>query len=147
MLLWLRIYVWTFFYEMLAVILSVLAGLGMIVTAQAMVDRQSWLVFVLGLIACLIALSLWWRYASQFVAEPDPVLDDPRPYSARLAADLTTALMGVGIVVLCVVQIIAQGEPQVRWALLATILGGPFIALGLGAAWERWNTRTFGSSE
>ncbi len=145
MLLWLRTYVWTFFYEMLAVILSVLVGIGMIVSAQAMIDQQPWVVLILGLIASVIALSVWWRYASQFVAEPDPVLDDPRPFSARLAADMTTALFGVGIVTLCVVQITTLGEPQVGWALIATILGGPFIALGLVAAWERWNKRTFGS--
>jgi hypothetical protein len=145
MLLWLRTYVWTLFYEMLAVVLSVLVGIGMIVSAMAMIDRRPWLVLLLGLIASLIALSLWWRYASQFVAEPDPVLDDPRPFSARLAADMTTALLGVGIVTLCVVQIVTQGEPQTRWALLATILGGPFIALGLGTAWERWNKRIFGT--
>jgi hypothetical protein len=146
MLLWLRTYVWTFFFEMLAVILSVLVGIGMIVSAQAMIDQQPWVVLILGLIASVIALSLWWRYAGQFVAEPDPILDDPRPFSARLAADMTTALFGVGIVTICVVRITTLGEPQVRWALIATILGGPFIALGLVAAWERWNKRTFGSS-
>ncbi len=146
MLLWLRTYVWTFFYEMLAVVLSVLVGIGMIVTAMAVIDRRPWVVLIISLIASLIALSLWWRYASQFVAEPDPVLDDPRPFSARLAADITTALVGVGVVALCVVQITTMGESQVRWALLATILGGPYIALGLGTAWERWNKRTFGPS-
>jgi hypothetical protein len=146
MLLWLRTYVWTFFFEMLAVILSVLVGIGMIVSAQAMIDQQPWVVLILGLIASVIALSLWWHYAGQFVAEPDPILDDPRPFSARLAADMTTALFGVGIVTICVVRITTLGEPQVRWALIATILGGPFIALGLVAAWERWNKRTFGSS-
>jgi hypothetical protein len=146
MLLWLRTYVWTFFYEMLAVVLSVLVGIGMIVSALAVIDQRPWVVLIAGLIASLVALSLWWRYASQFVAEPDPVLDDPRPFSARLAADMTTALVGIGVVALCVVQINTLGESQTRWALLATILGGPFIALGLGTAWERWNKRTFGSS-
>ena len=144
MLLWLRTYVWIFFYEMLAVVLSVLTGLGMIVSAQALVDQRPWVVLLLGLIASLIALSLWWHYASRFVIEPDPLTDDPRPFSARLAADITTALVGVGVVILCVVQINAMGEPQSRWVLLATVLGGPFIALGLGTAWERWNKRTFG---
>jgi len=144
--LWLRTYVWTLFYETLAVILSVLVGLGTIVSAQAMMDQQPWIILMLGLLGSVIALSLWWHSASRFVAEPDPLLDDPRPFSARLAADITTALVGVGLVALCVVQIVALGEPQVRWALLATILGGPFIALGLGTAWERWNKRTFGAS-
>jgi hypothetical protein len=144
MQLWLSTYVWTLFYEMLAVLLSVLVGIGTIVSAQALVEGQPSLVLFLGLIGCLVALSVWWRLASKFVTEPDPVLDDPRPFSARLAADITTALVGVGVVVLCIVQITTVGESQVRWALLATILGGPFIALGLGAAWERWNKRTFG---
>ena len=144
MLEWLRTYVWIFFYEMLAVVLSVLVGLGMIVSAQALIDQRAWLVLLLGLIASLIALTLWWRYANQFVAEPDPLLDDPRPFSARLAADITTALVGVGVVFLCVVQANALGEPQSRWVLLAIVLGGPFIALGLGTAWERWNKHTFG---
>lgn len=143
--LWLRTYVWTLFHELLAVILSVLVGIGTIVSAMAMIDQQSWLVLILGLIGCVVALSVWWRHASQFVAEPDPALDDPRPFSARLTADITTALVGVGVVILCVVQITNLGESQIRWALLATILGGPFIALGLGTAWERWNKRTFGS--
>lgn len=146
MILWLRTYVWTLFYELLAVVLSVLVGLGMIVSAQAMLGQQAWLVLTLGLIASIIALSLWWRYASEFVTEPDPILNDPRPFSARLAADMTTALFGVGIVIICIIQATSMGEPQVRWALLATILGGPFIALGLGAAWERWNERIFGTS-
>jgi hypothetical protein len=143
MLLWLRTYVWTFFFEMLAVVLSVLVGLGMILSSLALIERRPWLVLILGLIASLVALSLWSRYARQFVAEPDPLLDDPRPFSARLAADMTTALVGAGVTVLCVVQIISMGE-QVRWALLATILGGPFIALGLGTAWERWKRHTLG---
>lgn len=145
MLLWLRTYVWTFFYEMLAVVLSVLVGIGIIVSAQAMLDQRPWLVLIMGFIACLIALSLLWRYASQFLIEPDPDLDDPRPFSARLAADITTALVGVGIVILSTAQIADLEEPQTRWALLAAILGGPFVALGLGTAWERWNKRTFGS--
>jgi hypothetical protein len=144
MQLWLSTYVWTLFYEMVAVLLSVLVGIGTIVSAQALVEGQPSLVLFLGLIGCLVALTVWWRLASKFVTEPDPVLDDPRPFSARLAADITTALVGVGVVVLCIVQITTVGESQVRWALLATILGGPFIALGLGAAWERWNKRTFG---
>jgi hypothetical protein len=142
--LWLRTFVWTLFFEMLAVILSVLVGIGTIVSAQALIQGQPSLVLFLGLVACLVALTVWWRYASRFVTEPDPVVDDPRPYSARLAADLTMALVGIGVVAVCIVQITTVGESQVRWALLATILGGPFIALGLGAAWERWNKRTFG---
>jgi predicted transporter len=144
MQLWVRTYVWTLFFEMLAVALSVLVGIGAVVTAQATIDGQPSFVLVLGLLACLVALTLWWRYAKQYVAEPDPVLDDPRPYTARLVADLTIALLGIGIVTICATQIIALDEVQTRWALLATILGGPFVALGLGAAWERWNTRTFG---
>jgi hypothetical protein len=144
MQLWLRTYVWTLFYEMLAVVLSVLVGIGVILSAQAFVEGQPSIALLLGLLASVLALSVWWRYARKFVAEPDPVIDDPRPYSARLAADLTTALFGVGVVALCIVQITTVGESQVRWALMATILGGPFIALGLGAAWERWNKRTFG---
>lgn len=142
--LWLRTFVWTLFFEMLAVVLSVLAGIGTIVSATALINRQPSLILLLGLIGCLVALVVWWRHAGRFVTEPDPVLDDPRPYSARLAADMTTALFGVGVVALCIVRITTAGESQVRWALLATILGGPFIALGLGAAWERWNKRTFG---
>lgn len=142
--LWLRTYVWTLFHEMLAVILSVLVGIGAVVSAQTLVDRQPSVVLILGVVACVVALSVWWRHASRFVAEPDPVLDDPRPFSARLAADMTTVLVGVGVVALCILQITTLGESQVRWALLATILGGPFIALGLGAGWERWNKRTFG---
>ena len=144
MQLWLRTYVWTLFYELVAVILSVLAGIGTVLTVQTLVEGHPSVVLFLGLIGCVVALSVWWRYARKFVTEPDPVLDDPRPYAARLAADLTTALIGVGVVVLSIVQITTVGGSQVRWALLATILGGPFIALGLGAAWERWNTRTFG---
>jgi FtsH-binding integral membrane protein len=142
--LWLRTYVWTLFHEMLAVALSVLVGIGALLSAQAMIAQQPWVVLVLGLLACVIALSMWWRFAGQFVVEPDPALNDPRPFTARLAADMTTTLFGVGIVALCVVQITALDEPQTRWGLLATILGGPFVALGLGSAWERWNTRTFG---
>jgi hypothetical protein len=142
--LWLRTYVWTLFYEMLAVVLSVLAGIGTVVVAQALLQGQPSIVLILGLLGCLVALTVWWRYARKFVTEPDPLADDPRPFSARLAADMTTALFGVGVVVLCIVRITTVGESQVRWALLATILGGPFIALGLGAAWERWNKRTFG---
>ena len=142
--LWLRTYVWTLFHEMLAVVLSVLVGIGTVVSALALVDRQPSMVLILGVFACTVALSVWWRHASRFVAEPDPVLDDPRPFSARLAADMTTVLVGVGVVALCILQITTLGESQVRWALLATILGGPFIALGLGASWERWNKRTFG---
>ena len=142
--LWLRTYVWTLFYELLAVVLSVLVGIGAVVTAQAILEGQPSVVLSIGLIGCLVALTVWWRYASKFVTEPDPVLGDPRPYSARLAADLTTAVIGGGVVVLCIVQIITVEGSQVRWALLATILGGPFVALGLGAAWERWNKRTFG---
>ena len=141
--LWLRTYVWTLFFEMLAVILSVLVGIGTVVTGVTLIDGQPSLILLAGLIACVIALSVWWRQASQFVSEPDLFVNDPRPYSARLAADVTTAIFGFGIVGLCVVQITALGESQVRWALLATILGGPFIALGLGAAWERRNKRTF----
>ena len=139
MRLWLRTYVWMLFFEMLTVILSVLAGIGTIVSAVAVIDRQPSLVLILGLIACWIALSIWWRQAQQFVTEPDPALDDPRPFSARLSADLTTVLIGVGVLVLSIVQITTLGESLIRWALLATILGGPFIALGIGAAWARWN--------
>jgi hypothetical protein len=142
--LWLRTFVWTLFFELVAVILSVLAGIGTIVSTRALIERQSSTALVLGLIGCLIALTVWWQYARRFVTEPDPDIDDPRPFSARVAADVTTALVGVGVVVLCIVQITSVGESQVRWALLATILGGPFIALGLGAIWERWNKRTFG---
>ena len=144
MQLWLRTYVWTLFYELLAVVLSVLVGIGTVVTVQAIIEGQPSLVLIIGLVGCLIALSIWWRYASKFVTEPDPVLNDPRPFSARLSADLTTALIGGGVVMISIVQIVVVEESQVRWALLATILGGPFIALGLGAAWERWNKRTFG---
>jgi hypothetical protein len=144
MRMWVRTYVWGLFFEMLAVVLSVLAGIGAIISAQAIMEGQPSIVLLLGVLACLIALTLWWRYAKQYVAEPDPVLDDPRPYSARFAADLTTALLGIGIVTICVVQIVALDESQTRWGLLATILGGPFVALGLGVAWERWNTRMFG---
>jgi len=142
--LWLRTYVWTLFYELIAVVLSVLVGIGTVVTAQAILEGQPSLALTIGLIGCLVALSVWWRYARKFVTEPDPVLSDPRPYSARLAADLTTALVGGGVVVLSIVQITAMEQSRVGWALLATILGGPFIALGLGTAWERWNKRTFG---
>ncbi len=145
MLLWLRTYVWTFFYEMLAVVLSVLTGIGMIVSAQAMLDQRPWLVLILGLIASLVALTLLWRHASQYLVEPDPDRGDPRPFSARLAADITTALVGVGVVILGIVQTTELGESQIRWSLLVTILGGPFIALGLGTAWGRWRTRTFGT--
>jgi hypothetical protein len=141
--LWLRTFVWTLFFEMLAVILSVLVGIGTIVSGFTLIDGQPSIVLLLGLIACVIALNVWWRQARRFVSEPDLLVGDPRPFSARLAADMTTALFGVGVVGLCVVQITALGESHVRWALLATILGGPFIALGLGAAWERWNKRTF----
>jgi hypothetical protein len=142
--LWLRTYVWTLFYELLAVVLSVLVGIGTVVTVQAILEGQPSLVLIIGLVGCLIALSVWWRYASKFVTEPDPVLNDPRPFSARLAADLTTALIGAGVVMISIIEIVVVDGSQVRWALLATILGGPFIALGLGAAWERWNKRTFG---
>jgi hypothetical protein len=142
--LWLRTYVWTLFYELLAVVLSVLVGIGAVVTAQAVLEGQPSVVLIIGLVGALVALSVWWRYASRFVTEPDPAVGDPRPYSARLAADLTTAVIGVGVVVICILQIITVERSQVRWALLATILGGPFIALGLGAAWERWNKRMFG---
>jgi hypothetical protein len=142
--LWLRTYVWTLFHEMLTVILSVLVGIGTTVSALALIDRQPSVVLMLGLLGCLVALTIWWRHASKYVTEPDPLLDDPRPYSARLAADMTTALLGVGVIGLCIVQITNAGGSQVRWALLATILGGPFLALGLGAAWERWNKHTFG---
>jgi hypothetical protein len=144
MLLWLRTFVWTLFFELLGVVLSVLIGIGTVLSVNSLIEGQLSMVLLLGLVACLAALTLWWRYASRFVSEPDPVLDDPRPYSARLAADLTTTVFGVGIVTLCVVQITTMGESQIRWALLATILGGPFIAMGLGAVWERWNKRTFG---
>lgn len=144
MRLWLRTFVWTLFFEMLTVILSVLVGIGTIVSAGALMDRQRPFLLILGLAGCVVALSIWWRCATRFVTEPDPVLEDPRPYSARVAADMTTALFGVGVVVLGIVQTTALGESQVRWALLVTILGGPFIALGLGATWERWNKRTFG---
>jgi hypothetical protein len=126
------------------VLLSVLVGIGTVVSAVALIDRQPALVLIIGLTGCVIALTLWWRQASAYVSEPDPLADDPRPFSARLAADVTIALFGVGIIALCVVQILSLGESQIRWALLATILGGPFIALGLGTAWERWNTHTFG---
>ena len=146
MSLWLRTYVWTLFYELLTVALSVLVGIGMTTIAVSLIDQKTWLVLLLGLLASLIALTVWWRYASPYVSEPDPVLDDPRPFSARVAADLTTALLGGGVVIICVVQMNTMGEPQARWALLATILGGPFIALGLGTAWERWNKRTLGLS-
>jgi hypothetical protein len=142
--LWLRTYVWTLFHEMVAVILSVLVGIGVVVSALSVAGRQPSVVLILGLVGCVIALTVWWRYANHFVIEPDPFSDDPRPFSARLAADITTTLVGAGVVILCIVQITRLGESQVRWALLATILGGPFIALGLGAAWERWNKRTFG---
>jgi len=142
--LWLRTFVWTLFHELLAVVLSVLVGIGTITTARTLIERQPSLWLILGLIGCLVALSVWWRQARHFVTEPDPVAEDLRPLSARIAADATTALLGIGIVALCIVQITTLGEPQVRWALLATILGGPFIALGLGTAWERWNKRTFG---
>jgi hypothetical protein len=142
--LWLRTYVWTLFFEMLAVALSVLVGIATIASAVTVIDRQPSAILILGLIACVIALTVWWRQASRFVAEPDPLQNDPRPLSARLAADMTTALVGVGVVGLCIVQITALGESHIRWALLASILGGPFIALGLGAAWERWNKRSFG---
>jgi hypothetical protein len=144
MLLWLRTYVWTFFYEMLIVVLSVLVSLGLIVSARAMLAQQSWLVLILGLLAGLVALMLLWRQANPYLTEPDPALNDPRPFSARLAADITTALVGVGVV-LIIVQITGLGEPQIRWSLLTTILGGPFIALGLVTAWERWRTHTLGT--
>jgi hypothetical protein len=139
--LWLRTFVWTFCFEMLTVVLSVLAGIGTIVSALTVIDGQPSLVVILGLIACWVALSVWWRQARKLVGEPASALNDPRPFSARLAADMTTALLGVGVLVLCIVQITSLGEPLVRWALLATILGGPFIALGLGTAWERWHLR------
>jgi len=144
MQLWLRTFAWTLFHELLAVVLSVLVGIGTITTARTLIERQPSLWLILGLIGCLVALSVWWRQARHFVTEPDPAAEDLRPLSARIAADMTTALLGIGVVTLCVVQIATLGEPQVRWALLATILGGPFIALGLGTAWERWNKRTFG---
>jgi hypothetical protein len=144
MIFWLRTFVLTLFYELLAVVLSVLVGVGTIVSAQALVEQKPSVVLFLGLIGCVVALSIWWRRASQFVCEPDPLIDDPRPISARLAADLTTVLFGIGIVTLCIFQITKKDEAQVHWALLATALGGPFIAMGLGAVWERWNKRTFG---
>jgi hypothetical protein len=139
--LWLRTFVWTFCFEMLTVVLSVLAGIGTIVSALTVIDGQPSLVLILGLIACWVALSVWWHQARKLVGEPASALDDTRPFSARLAADMTTALLGVSVLVLCIVQITTLGEPLVRWALLATILGGPFIALGLGTAWERWHFR------
>lgn len=141
MVFWLRTFVWTFCFELLTVVLSVLAGIGTIVSAVTVIDGQPSLVLILGLIACWIALSVWWRQARKFVSEPAPTLDDPRPFSARLAADMTTTLLGVGVLVLSIVQITSLGEPMVRWALLATILAGPFIALGMGTAWERWRLR------
>ena len=144
MSLWLRTYVWTLFYELLTAALSVLVGIGMTTIAVSLIDQKTWLVLLLGLLASLIALTGWWHYASPYVSEPDPVLDDPRPFGARVSADLTTALLGIGIVTICVAQMNTTGEPQARWALLATILGGPFTALGLGTAWERWNKRTLG---
>jgi hypothetical protein len=144
MLLWLRTFVWTLFFELLGVILAVLIGIGTILGVNSLIEGRLSMVLIIGLLACLLALTFWWRYASKFVSEPDPVLDDPRPFSARLAADMTTTLFGIGIVTLSMVQITTLGESQVRWALLATILGGPFLAMGLGAAWERWNRRTFG---
>ncbi len=144
MLLWLRTYVWTFFYEMLTVALSVMTSLGMIVSAQAMLQNQEpWLILVLACLAGLVALNLLWRQAQQYIVEPDPFTNDSRPFSARLAADATTALVGVGVIILSIIQINDMGEPQTRWALLATILGGPFIALGLGTAWDRWRKHTF----
>ncbi len=144
MLLWLRTYVWTFFYEMLTVALSVLTSLGMIVGGQAMMlNQQPWLVLILAGLTGLVALNLLWRQTQQFMIEPEPFLYDARPFSARLAADATTVLVGVGIVILSIIQINDMGEPQTRWGLLATILGGPFIALGLGTAWDRWRKRTF----
>jgi hypothetical protein len=145
MLLWLRTYVWTFFYEMLTVALSVLTSLGMIVTAQAMMmNQEPWLILVLACMAGLVALNLLWRQAQQFIVEPDPFAqDDTRPFSARLAADATTALVGVGVVIMSIIQINEMAESETRWALLATVLGGPFIALGLGNAWDRWRKRTF----
>jgi len=144
MLLWLRTYVWTFFYEMLTVALSVLTSLGMIVAAQAMMMNQApWLILVLACLAGLVALSLLWRQGQQFVIEPDPFAPDSRPFSARLAADATTALVGVGVVIMSIIQINEMAESETRWALLTTVLGGPFIALGLGNAWDRWRKRTF----
>ncbi|MCP4515963.1 MAG: hypothetical protein GY824_12140 [Delftia sp.] len=101
------------------------------------------MILVLACLAGLVALSLLWRQAQQFMVEPDPFIHDARPISARLAADATTALVGVGIIILSIIQINDMGEPQTRWALLATILGGPFIALGLGTAWNRWRKHTF----
>ena len=142
--LWLRTYVWTLFFEMLAVILSVLVAIGTIVSGVLLIDGQPSIILLAGLIACLIALTVWWRQARPFVSEPDLVLGDPRPFSARLAADFTTAIVGVGVVGLCIVQIITLGEPEMRWSLLATILGGPFIALGVGVARERWNKHARG---
>jgi hypothetical protein len=142
--LWLRTFLWTFFHELLAAVLSILVGIGAVVSGVSVVTHQPSLVLAIGLVGCIVALTVWWRYARQFVSEPDPVLDDPRPFTARLAADMTTTLFGVGVVTLCMMQILEMGEPQAKWGLLATILGGPFIALGLGAAWERWNKRTFG---
>jgi uncharacterized membrane protein YfcA len=130
---------------MLTVALSVLTSLGMIVSAQAMMmNQEPWLILVLACLAGLVALNLLWRQAQQFMAEPDPFIHDSRPFSARLAADATTALVGVGVVILSIIQINDMDEPETRWAfLLATILGGPFIALGLGTAWDRWRKRTF----
>ena len=53
MQLWLRTYVWTLFYELVAVILSVLAGIGTVLTVQTLVEGHPSVVLFLGLIGCV----------------------------------------------------------------------------------------------
>lgn len=144
---WLSTFVWTLFHEVLGVVLSILLGLGFSVVFSSFVARLPWLALGLGLMAVAIALSVWWKHASHFVMEPDPILaeitGDTYPLSARIAADLSTAAVGLTIISICVQQIMKSEELTARWALLATILGGPFFALGMGAVWERVDRRIF----
>jgi len=150
---WFATYVWTFFHEVIGVALCVLVGLGITVVANSLIARQSWLALSLGLGVVAVALTIWWRNAKRFIMEPDPILADieesstntsPRLFSARIAADLSTAALGLTIISICLRQILASDELTTRWALLATILGGPFFALGMGAVWERVDRRILG---
>ncbi len=150
---WFVVYFRTLFHEVVGVVLSVLLGLGISVVVNSLVTRQPWLALSIGLGAVAVALTVWWRNAKKIILEPDPILADvekvgqnnhPRLFSARIAADLSTAALGLTIISICVRQILASEALTTRWALLATILGGPFFALGMGAVWERVDRRLFG---
>ncbi|HHH40852.1 MAG TPA: hypothetical protein ENK56_02465 [Chloroflexi bacterium] len=143
---WLSAYIWTLFHEVLGAALSLVMGLLIWVFVYQIITARAQLTWLVGIGVALTVLYLWWHYARPYVEErPEAAFfDAPEEYNplwqARIAADLTTAALGFSINLFCLLAVLTGGPP-VRWLLLAILSGGPFLLVGLGAAWQRWQTK------